>query len=161
MSIAAQRRRANRHERGQSLAEFALVFPILFLIIAAIIQFGLVFWAQNTLTQVARDTGRWAATQQDCNPASATAPVVTTANSIAGSSSLFGYTSSWTSPTNVQVAWTTETTTPPSTCPPVGNQQVAYVTITLHHTVPMFFPWLPINNNLTTQAQFRMEPVSK
>jgi Flp pilus assembly protein TadG len=147
--------------RGQSLAEFALVFPILFLVVAAIIQFGLIFWAQNTLTQVARDTGRWAATQQDCNPATATGSVIATANAIAGSSSLIGYTAgSWDS-TNVQVAWTTETTTPPSTCPPVGNQQVAYVTITLHQSVPMFFPFLPVSNALTTQAQFRMEPVSK
>ena len=147
--------------RGQSLAEFALVFPILFLIVAAIIQFGLVFWAQNTLPQVARDTGRGASTQQDGNPGTATPGVVTTANAIAGSASLFGYGAAWTSPTNVVVAWATDTTTPPSTCPPVGNQQVAYVTITLHHTVPLFFPFLPIDNNLTTQAQFRMEPVSK
>ena len=145
---------------GQSLAEFALVFPILFLVVAAIIQFGLIFWAQNTLTQVARDTGRWAATQQDCNPATATTGVVTTANAIAASSSLIGYTAgSWSSPANVEVAWTTETS--PPTCPPLGNQQVAYVTITLHQSVPMFFPFLPVSNNLTTQAQFRMEPVSK
>lgn len=158
-----RRRPDRRHTRGQSLAEFALVFPILFLIVAAIIQFGLVFWSQNTLTQVARDTGRWASTQQDCNAGSATPTVVTTANAIAASSTLFGYTAgSWTSPTNVDVSWVADSTTsPPSTCPPVGNQQVAYVTITLHHTVPMFFPFLPINNNLTTQAQFRMEPVSK
>jgi len=156
-----QNHRARARSRGQSLAEFALVFPILFLVVAAIIQFGLVFWAQNTLTQVARDTGRWAATQQSCDPSTATPSVVATANSIAASSSLFGYTSVWSSPTNVQVAWSVDTTSPPRTCPPVGNQQVAYVTITLHHTVPMFFPFLPLSNNLTTQAQFRMEPVSK
>jgi Flp pilus assembly protein TadG len=133
----------------------------MFLVIAAIIQFGLVFWAQNTLTQVARDTGRWAATQQDCNPGSATTGVVATANQLAGSSALFGYSSgSWTSPANVQVAWTLGTTTPPSQCPPLGNQQIAFVTITLHHTVPVFFPFLPISGDLTTQAEFRMEPVS-
>ena len=157
-----RRRPDRRRERGQSLAEFALVFPILFLVVAAIIQFGILFWSQNTLTQVARDTGRWAATQQVCSTTAATSSVVTTANAIAGSSSLFGYaTGSWSSPTNVDVVWTTEPTTPPSTCPPVGNQQIAYVTITLHHTVPIFFPFLPVNNVLTTQAQFRMEPVSK
>jgi hypothetical protein len=33
------------------------------------------------------------------------------------------------------------------------------VTITLHHQVPVFFPWVPGNGNLTTSAQFRMEPV--
>lgn len=145
--------------RGQSLAEFAIVFPVMFLIVAAIIQFGLIFWSQNTLTQVARDIGRWAATQQDCAPGTATAAVVTTANQIAASSSLFGYSagSPWVSPTNVAVTWTTNS----GSCPPTSNQQVSFVTITLHHSVPIFFPWVPGNGNLTTSAQFRMEPVSK
>lgn len=142
---------------GQSLAEFAIAFPILFLIVAAIIQFGLIFWAQNTLTQVARDTGRWAATQQanPCNSGTAVAAVVTTANQIAASSSLIGYStgSPWTNPANVAPSWS-------GPCPPTGNQQVAFVTITLHHQVPVFFPFLPVNGNLTTSAQFRMEPVA-
>ncbi len=158
--LNGQRDRGHR-SRGQSLAEFALVFPILFLLIAAIIQFGLMFWAQNTLTQIARDTGRWAATQQDCNPTTATAGVVETANSIAGASSLIGYSGGWTSPTNVQVSWRIATTTPAGKCPPEGNQQVAYVTITLHHNVPVFFTFLPVSGNLSTKAEFRMEPVSK
>ena len=153
--------RCNSGTRGQSLAEFALVFPILFLVVAAIIQFGLLFWAQNTLTQVARDTGRWAATQQECSTTAATDSVVATANALAANSSLIGYTGGWTSPTNVVVSWRTEATTPPSTCPPVGNQQVAYVAITLHYSAYVFFPFLPVNGNLTTQAEFRMEPVSK
>jgi Flp pilus assembly protein TadG len=147
----------SRTPRGQALAEFALVFPIMFLVIAGIIQYGLIFWAQNTLTQVARDTGRWAATQQSCDPAVETGPVVATANSIAASSSLLGYSGGWTSPTNVVVAWTTES----GSCPPIGNQEVSYITITLHHTVPVFFPWLPgVSGTLNTQTQFRMEPVS-
>ena len=131
----------------------------MFVIIAAIIQFGLIFWSQNTLTQIARDTGRWAATQQDCAPGTATPPVVTTANQIAASSSLFGYSvgSPWVSPANVAVAWTTDS----GSCPPTSNQQVSFVTITLHHTVPVFFPWVPGNGNLSTSAQFRMEPVSR
>ena len=151
-------RGARRGSRGQSLAEFAIVFPVMFLLVAGILQYGLIFWAQNTLTQVARDTGRWAATQQVCNTGAATTGVVNTANSIAGSSALFGYSSgSWTSPTNVAVSWTIDS----GTCPPTANTQVSYVTIVLHHTIPLFFPWLPgVNGNLTTQAQFRMEPVS-
>ena len=145
-------------QSGQSLAEFAIVFPVMFLIVAAIIQFGLIFWSQNTLTQVARDTGRWAATQRDCDPATATQPVVDTANDLAATASLFGYTTgSWTSPTNVNVVWTTDS----GVCPPVGNQQVSFVSITLNYQVPVFFPFLPVSNNLTTSAEFRMEPVSK
>jgi Flp pilus assembly protein TadG len=147
-----------RRGRGQSLAEFAIVFPIMFLIVAAIIQFGLIFWAQNTLTQIARDTGRWAATQQanPCNTGSAA--VVTTANQIAANSALLGYSagSPWTNGTNVVTAWTTTS----GTCPPTSNQEVSYVRITLNHQVPVFFPFLPVSGNLTTSAEFRMEPVA-
>jgi Flp pilus assembly protein TadG len=146
-------------QSGQSLAEFAIVFPVLFLIVAAIIQFGLIFWSQNTLTQVARDTGRWAATQQTkpCDATAATDAIVATVNELAGTASLFGYSGGWTSPTNVNVVWTTDS----GVCPPVGNQQVSFVRITLSYQVPVFFPFLPVSNNLTTSAEFRMEPVSK
>ena len=78
--------------------------------------------------------------------------VLGTAKSIAATSSLIGSSSGWTSPANVEVAWSG---TP---CPPANNQDVAYVTITLHHQVPIFFPWIPGNGNLSTSAQFRMEP---
>jgi hypothetical protein len=143
-----------RHSRGQSLAEFALVFPILMLILGAIIQFGIIFWGQNTLTQIARDTGRWASTQQGCT-AGTTPPAVDvlgTAKSIAAGSSLIGTSGGWTSPANVVATWSG---TP---CPPSSNQDVAYVTITIHHSVPIFFPFVPGGGNLTTSAQFRMEP---
>ena len=137
-----------RRSSGQSLAEFALVFPILMVILGGIIQFGIIFWGQNTLTQIARDTGRWASTQVTCPTNATTLP---TANAIAGQSSLIGYTT-WTAPTNVQVALTGDP------CPVATNAQVAYVTVTLHHHVPVFFPFIPGNGDLTTSAQFRMEP---
>lgn len=150
-----------QRQTGQSLAEFAIVFPIFFLFVAAIIQFGLIFWSQNTLTQVARDTGRWAATQRNCDPVTATPVVVATANQLAGSATLFGYQGGWTSPTNVNVVWTVAPTTPPGACPPIGNQQVAFVRITLSYQIPVFFPFLPVSDTLTTTTEFRMEPVSK
>lgn len=137
-------------QRGQSLAEFAIVFPVLMLILGGIIQFGVIFWGQNTLTQIARDTGRWAATQQACTVGAV--DVLGTAKSIAATSALIGSSAGWTSPANVDVVWSG---TP---CPPANNQDVAYVTITLHHQVPIFFPWIPGNGNLSTSAQFRMEP---
>jgi Flp pilus assembly protein TadG len=151
-------RSTRRARSGQSLAEFAIVFPVMFLIVAAIIQFGLIFWAQNTLTQVARDTGRWAATQQECSTVAATNAVVATANQLAATSTLFGYQGAWTSPANVDVVWTAEGT---AACPPVGNQEVAYVSIELTHQVPMFFPFLPVSDTLTTRTEFRMEPISE
>jgi Flp pilus assembly protein TadG len=146
-SVPFRRRSDRERSRGQSLAEFALVFPVLMLILGGIIQFGILFWGQNTLTQVARDTGRWAASQVTCPTTGTVTPV---ADSIAASSSLIGYTS----PADLTV--TAAMSGDP--CPVTDNQQVAYVTITLTHRVPVFFPWIPGDGNLTTSAQFRMEP---
>jgi len=141
-----------KHERtrGQSLVEFALVFPVLMLLIGGIIQFGIIFWSQNTLTQIARDTGRWASSQLGCT--TGTVNVLATAKSLAASSGLIGNSSGWTSPANVDASWSG---TP---CPPKDNQDVAFVTITLHHQVPIFFPLIPGSGDLSTSAEFRMEP---
>lgn len=144
---------------GQALAEFALVIPVLFLIVAAVIQFGLIFWSQQTLTQVARDTGRWAATQTSCDGSSA--QVTQTANDIAGNSTLFGYSADqWadggTGSTNkVVVSWPRDSDQP---CPPSSNQDEAWVRVQIDHQVPVFFPIVPGDGRLTTTAEFRMEP---
>ena len=144
---------------GQALAEFALVIPVLFLLVAAVIQFGLVFWSQQTLTQVARDTGRWAATQTSCDGSSA--QVTQTANDIAGNSTLFGYSADqWadggTGSTNkVVVSWPRDSGQP---CPPSSNQDEAWVRVQIEHQVPVFFPVVPGDGLLSTTAEFRMEP---
>jgi Flp pilus assembly protein TadG len=46
---------------GQALVEFALVIPIFLLLLFAIIQMGLLFGAQNSLTSAVRETARYAA----------------------------------------------------------------------------------------------------
>ena len=138
-----------RCSRGQSLAEFAIVFPILMAILGGIIQFGILFWGQNTLTQIARDTGRWASTQVTCPTSASVLPI---ANNIAGQSSLIGYTTgSWTT-ASIQVTLSGDP------CPVTSNAQAAFVTVTLTHQVPIFFPFIPGNGALTTSGQFRMEP---
>ena len=176
-----------RRRSGQSLAEFALVLPVLVAILGGIIQFGLIFWAQNTLTQVVRDTGRWAATQQEqCAPTPTSALVSalqTQANDIATNSSLLGYTSSeWGSPSvfttdsgvqgapnteGIDVAWVNDSQpATPEPCPPTDNQAVWHVTVRINHSVPTFFPgmqYLPGLGSggqivLSSTAQFRMEP---
>jgi Flp pilus assembly protein TadG len=126
------------------------------LILGGIIQFGLIFWAQNTLNQVVRDTGRWAATQPDCDPATASAPVVTTANNIAAQSSLFGYTAGSITNAEVTVAWRSEPAGDP--CPPNDNREEAWVTISIRHDVPIFFPFIPGNGQISSTTEFRMEP---
>lgn len=130
--------------------------------VGAIIQFGVIFWAQNTLTQVVRDTGRWEASQQTkpCNsvvavPTAATA-VALRADSIASSANLIGYTAGqWTAATTyptvprptegVEVAWPIPTHDPvlfAEDCPPSSNATAWFVTIRLNHMVPIFLPGL-------------------
>ena len=162
MRLESQRTR--HRARGQSLAEFAIVFPVFILILGAIIQGGILFWEQNTLTQVAGETGRWAATQQaKCvTPTEQTAQaavVIPKAVQIAQKSSLIGFSGTFASPTNVTWQGADGTSAPAAdTCPPTTNQDTAFVTITLTHNVPVFFPLLP--GTLTTSTQFRMEPVT-
>ena len=170
-------RRQDGRTRGQSLAEFALVLPILMLILGGIVQLGMVFWAQNTLTQVVRDTGRWAATQQGCSVAAV--DVSQEANTVAANSSLLGYSTPWpaatsetvSSPpfdssgdTNVQnfpgtngegvaVAWVVDSDPPTATyptgqgCPPKDSTAVYHVTVKIVHSVPVFIPLPGLPNN--------------
>jgi hypothetical protein len=54
-------RRSHRPE-GQALTEFALVAPILFLLLFSVLQLGLLFGAQNGLVNGVRDAARRAVT---------------------------------------------------------------------------------------------------
>jgi hypothetical protein len=120
------------------------------LIFAGIVQFGMIFWAQNTLTHVVRDTGRWAATQQDCSSGS----ILTKANEIAANSTLLGY-STWTG-ANVSVSWSGDP------CPPADNTESSFVAIAVAHPIPVFFPWLPVvPDTLYATAEYRLEPKPK
>lgn len=157
--FGAYRRR--RRSRGQSLAEFALVAPVFFAMLAGTIQFGLLFWAQNTLTQVVRDTGRWAATQQSCSAAAVN--FGSEFNAIASNASLFGYTPTWpvndvtdtanpyssagdsnvagfTTADQVAVAWVVNDDPTNEGCPPKDNQAFYHVSIKANLRVPTFFP---------------------
>ena len=44
-----------RQERGQSVAEFALVLPLMMLVLLGIVQFGMVFKQYITLTDAVRE----------------------------------------------------------------------------------------------------------
>jgi Flp pilus assembly protein TadG len=50
-----------RQERGQSVAEFALVLPLMMLILLGIVQFGMVFKQYITLTDAVLEGSRKAA----------------------------------------------------------------------------------------------------
>jgi len=56
-------RHAGRHaQRGQALPEFALLAPLLFLMLFAVIQLGFTLSGQIGLTNAARESARYAAT---------------------------------------------------------------------------------------------------
>jgi hypothetical protein len=63
MRIRARRSPSSR--RGQSLVEFALVFPIAILLLMAVFDVGRAVFAYNGLTNAAREGARLAAVNQD------------------------------------------------------------------------------------------------
>ena len=61
--------RYKKHESGQSLVEFALVLPILVMLIMGLIEFGWIFNGQITLTSAAREGARAAVVSEDIGSA--------------------------------------------------------------------------------------------
>ncbi len=71
----SSRRVASGSERGASLVEFALILPLLLLLVFGIISFGLMFHAKLSITDGAREAGRYGATLPVTNFASSTDPM--------------------------------------------------------------------------------------
>jgi hypothetical protein len=145
--------------RGQSLVEFALLLPLLLLLVGGIIQYGILISTSHTLTQVGRDLGRWVATQDaaDC-PLIANgtpSPIAQRAHDIAGETSLLGYQGTWLDATRfmsygygampasppfdagVEAAWKIVDGT---LCPPDDSEDAAFVTVRLTHRSPVILP---------------------
>lgn len=57
-----------RGRRGQALAEFALVLPVLFLLIAGIIEFGRAWNIKQAVTDAAREGARYTVVRDDAVP---------------------------------------------------------------------------------------------
>jgi hypothetical protein len=162
---------ARRHGRGQSLLEFALVIPVLMVLLGGAVQYGVVFAAKNSLTQVVRDTARWASTQtlpQCTDAATGTPPpLLDQADQIGQTSSLIGYSAGMWNAGNFKVypyvtplpagpPFGVLPATPPNSegvevawsydsggaCPPADNVRPAYVTIRITHSVPILLPGL-------------------
>lgn len=167
--------------RGQALVEFALAVGVFLLVIAGVIQFGLILWSQNTVTQVARDTARWAVTQptSPCDTAANRSALAATAGTLAERLSLLGYRPGlWTNASGlasvaadgVGADWTAPSTPPglfaPPPCPPTDNQTAWLVRVRVSHVIPIFFPGLQIiapacgsqGFCVSSTAELRMEP---
>jgi Flp pilus assembly protein TadG len=167
-SFLFRRRPDRRRSRGQSLAEFALVFPVLMVVLGGVIQFGIIFWGQNSLNQVVRDAGRYAVTQASCSATSKTdiRTQITSLTSSMGIARIVG-TPGVTMPTNGETVGGTvdpisdnDGTSTPNFCPPDSNADHVWIRITVDAQVPIFFPFVPGNGAISSTALFRMEPVN-
>ena len=59
-TLSCRLRRRARDERGQAIVEFAVVLPVLVLIIMGILYFGRYMEYSNQMTQLAEEGARWA-----------------------------------------------------------------------------------------------------
>jgi Flp pilus assembly protein TadG len=150
-----------QRSRGQSLAEFALVFPVLMLILGAVIQFGIIFWGQNSLNQVVRDAGRYAVTEANCSSASQTdvSNQVTALTSSMGVAKLMAGSPVITMPTNGELIGG-QTDPVSDSCPATSNADHVWIRIKVDAQVPIFFPFVPGGGVISSTALFRMEPVN-
>jgi Flp pilus assembly protein TadG len=102
------RRRFTRDETGQTMAEFAIVLPVLCVLLFAIVQLGIVFNNYVTLTDAVRAGARTAAvSRNDANPTGAATNAVRTSAADLNQSKL-GVTvnSTWAAGTDVTVTAT-------------------------------------------------------
>ena len=56
-----------RDERGQSTVEFALIIPLVIVVVLAVIQVSLVAYAQLSVTHIARETARAVSVDRDAD----------------------------------------------------------------------------------------------
>jgi Flp pilus assembly protein TadG len=163
--------------RGQAMVEFALVVGLFMLIVGGIVQLGIIVWTQNGVTQVARDTARWAVTQSTspCDSGTSRANLAAAANDLAAGASMVSYSSGmWgpattiasLGPEGVGVDWQSPDSSFPTDCPPSDNSTVWTVRVRVNHVVPIFIPGLqffapPCGASgfcLTSTTELRMEP---
>jgi Flp pilus assembly protein TadG len=52
-----------QQQRGQAIGEFALIIPLLFLMVVALLDFGRIVYVNNALAEGAREGARWGAVQ--------------------------------------------------------------------------------------------------
>jgi len=85
------RRNGNNGERGQAMVEFALVAPMLFLVLFGIVQFGIAFMHSVALTDAVRAGARKASvSRSSANPTAAASSAVLNAATDLNQSTLSG-----------------------------------------------------------------------
>jgi Flp pilus assembly protein TadG len=100
-------KKKGRGEEGQTLVEFALVAPVLLLILFGIVQFGIAFKNSIVVTDAVRAGARQAAVSRGLAPSLRTAAVTQAVDASAGNLKLVvTVTSTWTAGDKVTVTGT-------------------------------------------------------
>ncbi len=133
------RRRGRDGARGQSLVEFAMVIPIIVLLVAVFIEIGRAVFAFNTIANAARQGARVAAVNQlpdvtDCDESRPIEDPYEPHWSIRGCAILAAKTLGITT-ANVSVAYSTPPSTTLSCSPTLHVGCIATVTVTYAYTV--------------------------
>jgi Flp pilus assembly protein TadG len=76
-------KRRNKNEHGQAMVEFAVILPVLLLILFAILQFGVVFNNYIQVTAAAREGARKAAVSRSLGTSAAETAATTSAKGAA------------------------------------------------------------------------------
>jgi Flp pilus assembly protein TadG len=152
-AISARSRR--RRSRGQSLVEFALVFPLFVLLLSAMVDFGMGLYTYMSVNNAVRDAGRFAATNCTtitCTDAVKSRAVTASGNAIRASE----VTVACTKAAGGSVACTKNTAIPPTA--QNGAKTGDSVTVTARFTYRMIWP-LAYGNpiTLTSAATFIAE----
>lgn len=163
------------------MVEFALVAGLFLLVVGGVIQFATILWSQNTVTQIARDTARWAVTQSTspCDSAPSRNALAANADLLARQWGLVDYTAgSWTTAVTfaslgsrgVGAEWPIPPPNPNDhfavDCPPSDNELPWFVQVRVNHSVPIFVPGLQFiappcgapGFCISSTTELRMEP---
>jgi Flp pilus assembly protein TadG len=139
MTRLMRRRRRRTDARGQGLVEFALVIPIIVMLIAVFIEIGRAVYAYNTIANAARQAARVAVVNQlpdvtDCDESRPIEDPYEPHWSVMGCALLAGKTIGL-SPANVTVAYVTPPSTTLSCSPTLHIGYIASVTVTFNYDI--------------------------
>lgn len=126
----------NRRERGQSLVEFALIAPLLIILMLGTIDFGRVYFAYVSVTNAARNGAHYASSSSD-----AAQDVDGIRNAaVADTTELLD-----TSPTNPGVSVATGT----------DSQGRLYADVTVSYAYTTIFPWPGLPDSMNVERTVR------
>lgn len=139
-----------RRQRGVAAVEFALVFPVVFLMVYGMITFALILLAQQTLT-LAVGEGARAALRYSANPVTAACAAVNSSTSWLGSNLVNCSATSTSAPTVV-------------TCPYQSSASCLQVTAIYPYASKPLVPTLPflnlvLPNQIVASTIVQLEPV--